>query len=135
MPDLRACLLASVFSIVAGFAAVPTFADDAVTPDRLLNADQEPGNWITHHKNYSAQRFSPLDQINGNTVKNLRVAWTYQMGGIEGGGIFTHGGLEGTPIAENGMLYVTDGWGSVYKLDTRGGQGKLLWKNGPEDRP
>ena len=46
-----------------------------------------------------------------------------QLGGVEGGGIWTHGGLEGTPIAENGFLYVTDGWGSVYKIDTHGGKG------------
>ena len=36
-----------------------------------------------------------------------------QLSGVEGGGIWTHGGLEGTPIAENGFMYVTDGWGSV----------------------
>jgi hypothetical protein len=48
--------------------------------------------------------------------ENLKVAWTMQLGGVEGGGIWTHGGLEGTPIVENGMMYVTDGWGSVYKI-------------------
>jgi alcohol dehydrogenase (cytochrome c) len=54
------------------------------------------------------------------------------LGGVEGGGIWTHGGLEGTPIAEDGILYVTDGWGSVYKIDTHGGHGKLLWKMDPK---
>ena len=44
-----------------------------------------------------------LDQINKDNVKNLQVAWTMQLGGVEGGGIWTHGGLEGTPIAENGF--------------------------------
>ena len=54
------------------------------------------------------------------------------LGGVEGGGIWTHGGLEGTPIVENGMMYVTDGWGSVYKIDTHGGKGTLLWKMDPK---
>jgi len=108
------------------------FAADEVTPDKLLNADSDPGNWLTHHKNYSAQRFSPLNQINKDNVKNLHVAWTMQLGGIEGGGIWSHGGLEGTPIAENGFLFVTDGWGSVYKIDTRGGQGKIVWRMDPK---
>jgi alcohol dehydrogenase (cytochrome c) len=107
-------------------------AADEMTSDRLVNADKEQGNWITHHKDYFAHRFTSLNEINANTVKNLKVAWTFQLGGVEGGGIWSHGGLEGTPIAENGILYVTDGWGSVYKIDTHGGQGKLLWKMDPK---
>src|SRR5271154_6689800 len=102
------------------------------TPQRLLDADKEQQNWITHHKNYSAQRFSTLDQINAGNVKGLKVAWTFQLGGVEGGGIWSHGGLEGTPIVENGIMFVTDGWGSVYKIDTKGGQPKLLWKMDPK---
>jgi alcohol dehydrogenase (cytochrome c) len=102
------------------------------TTQRLLDADKEQQNWITHHKNYSAQRFSTLDQINAGNVKDLKVAWTMQLGGVEGGGIWTHGGLEGTPIVEDGFMYVTDGWGSVYKIDTHGGKGNLLWKMDPK---
>ena len=102
------------------------------TTQRLLDADKEQQNWITHHKNYSAQRFSTLDQINAGNVKDLKVAWTMQLGGVEGGGIWTHGGLEGTPIVEDGFMYVTDGWGSVYKIDTHGGKGTLLWKMDPK---
>ncbi|MBV8096999.1 MAG: PQQ-binding-like beta-propeller repeat protein, partial [Acetobacteraceae bacterium] len=107
-------------------------SENQVTQARLLNADQEQGNWILHHKDYSAHRFSSLDQINRDNVKNLKVAWTMALGGVEGGGIWTHGGLEGTPIAENGFLYVTDGWGSVYKIDAHGGRGKLVWKMDPK---
>ena len=65
-------------------------------------------------------------------MKGLKVAWTYALGGIEGGGIWPHGGLEGTPIVEDGFIYVTDGWGSVYKLDIRDGAGKLVWKMDPQ---
>ena len=67
------------------------------------------------------------------TSKAWKVAWTMQLGGVEGGGIWTHGGLEGTPIVEDGFMYVTDGWGSVYKIDTHGGKGTLLWKMDPKD--
>src|SRR4030088_2256258 len=116
-----------------GFAApLPARAADEVTHDRLLNADKEPGNWLLHHKNFSATRFSSLKDINRDNVKSLKVAWTMHLGGAEGGGIWTHGGLEGTPIVENGFMYVTDGWGSVYKIDTHGGQGTLLWKMDPK---
>ncbi len=129
----RACVLALGCSAAALLAAAPArAAGDEMTQERLLNADKEQGNWITHHKDYSAHRFSTLDQINRETVKNLKVAFTVQLGGVEGGGIWAHGGLEGTPLAENGFLYVTDGWGSVYKIDAHGGQGKLLWKMDPK---
>ena len=124
------CLAAAVALILGSQSAV--FAADEVTPDKLLKADSDPGNWLTHHKDYSGQRFSPLNQINKDNVKNMHVAWTLQLGGIEGGGIWSHGGLEGTPIVENGFMYVTDGWGTVYKIDTKGGQAKLLWQMDPK---
>ncbi len=111
--------------------ATPALAASQTTMERLLNADNEPQNWLTHHQDYAAHRFSKLDQINAGNVKDLKVAWTYAMGGVEGGGIWPHGGLEGTPIVEDGAMYITDGWGSVYKLDISNGPGKLVWKMDP----
>jgi len=99
--------------------------------DKVLHADQHPENWITYHGTLDGQRYSRLDQINTQNVKNLKVAFTYVIGGIGGGGGWEHGGLEGTPLAEDGFLYVTDGWGAVYKLDVRK-NGKLVWKMDPE---
>jgi alcohol dehydrogenase (cytochrome c) len=128
---LRSALLATT-AAAACYFALPAYAADEMTQDRLLNADKETGNWLHHHKNYSATRFSSLKEINKDNVKNLKVAWTMHLSGVEGGGIWTHGGLEGTPIVENGMMYVTDGWGSVYKIDTHGGKGTLLWKMDPK---
>jgi len=128
---IRLALLAGV-AVAAVSWATPGWTADEVTQERLVNADTESGNWLLHHKDFSAHRFSDLSQINKDNVKNLHVAWTVQLGGVEGGGIWTHGGLEGTPIAENGFLYVTDGWGSVYKIDTHGGKGALVWKMDPK---
>jgi alcohol dehydrogenase (cytochrome c) len=131
---LRMCLLGSAVAL-AGTGVIGTLSASAaeeVTQERLLNADKEPGNWLLHHKNFSAHRYSSLNEINRDTIKNLKVAWTLHLGGVEGGGIWTHGGLEGTPIAENGVLYVTDGWGSIYKIDTHGGHGTLVWKMDPK---
>ena len=138
---LAGCAALAMNAATGAFAAdAPTVAAEVpqvakspdVTTERLLNADKEVGNWITHHGDYLGHRFSPLTEINKDTVKNLKVAWTLQLGGVEGGGIWTHGGLEGTPLAENGFLYVTDGWGSVYKIDTHGGKGTILWKMDPK---
>jgi len=124
--------LALTLLLGTAIAPAPARAGD-VTQERLLKAPEaEPQNWLHHHESYSGQRFSRLDQINAGNVKNLKVAWTFALGGIEKGGIWPHGGLEGTPIVEDGMMYVTDGWGSVYKLDVHGGSGKLVWKMDPK---
>ena len=141
----RLCVGSTALAVIFATAA---FAEDATptvkaetpvvakspetTSQRLLDADKEQGNWLTVGKNYSSHRFSTLDQINAGNVKDLKVAWTLQLGGVEGGGIWSHGGLEGTPIVEEGFMYVTDGWGSVYKIDTHGGKGVLLWKMDPK---
>src|SRR5260370_31716440 len=94
----------------SGFAGPRTArAADEVTRDRLLNADKEPANWLLHHKNFSATRFSSLKDINRDNVKSLNVAWTMHLGGVEASSIWAHGGLERTPIVENGFIFVTDG--------------------------
>ena len=40
-----------------------------VTYDRILNARSEPQNWLTYYGAYDGQRYSPLDQINTDNVK------------------------------------------------------------------
>jgi len=119
-------------ALAAGAFASSASAADDTTEQRLLNAPQEQGNWLHHHHDYTAQRYSPLNQINRGNVKGLHVAWTMALGGIEGGGIWSHGGLEGTPIVENGFMYITDGWGSIYKIDLHGDSGKLVWRMDPK---
>ena len=127
--------IARIASALAGAAMSATaFAAD-VTPDRLANSEREPQNWLNHHGNYEAHRFSGLDQINKSNVKNLKVAFTWAMGGAQGGGkdviVFPFAGLEGTPTAEDGFLYLTTGWGEVTKLDVRGGVPRQVWKFDP----
>ena len=51
-------------------AAYPARGAD-VTPDRLLNPDKEPQNWLMNHRTYDGQRFSPLARINRGNVKSL----------------------------------------------------------------
>ena len=88
----RVCLLALAGAATSVMGALPVSAADEVNQERLLNVDKEPGNWLHHHQNYSAHRFSTLKEVNRDNVKNLKVAWTMHLGGIEGGGIWSHGG-------------------------------------------
>src|SRR6185369_6928284 len=93
--------------LVGALLAVSAFAAD-VSWERLVNSEREPGNWLNHHGNLEAHRFSALDQINTGNVKQLTVAYTWAMAGTQGGGKeiikFPFAGLEGTPIAEDGFL-------------------------------
>ncbi|MGI3776291.1 MAG: PQQ-dependent dehydrogenase, methanol/ethanol family [Janthinobacterium lividum] len=117
---------------LAALLALPVRAMETVDQQALQSADENDADWLTYGKDLSAHRFTRLNQVNKETVKHLHVAWTMQLGGVEGGGIWSHGGLEGTPMVKDGLMYVTDGWGSIYKIDTHGGHGTLLWKMDPK---
>src|SRR6202140_5423819 len=115
-------------SLLAGsmLAAWPVLAAD-VTPERLLNPDNEPQNWLMNHRTYDGQRFSPLDKINKGNVKGLKLAYAVALGG-GAGNEFTNA----TPLAEDGFLYVTDSWGVLYKIDaTAGDVGRIVWRMDP----
>src|SRR6202163_1111529 len=122
---------ALVGSFLVSTALTPSHAAD-VTSERLLNPQRESQNWILHHGNYQGHRFSALKEIDTNTVKNMRLAYTVALSGFQSGGRYAFGNLEATPIVEDGMMYVPDGWGSVYAIDvTAGKKGTIKWKMDP----
>src|SRR5205814_2705790 len=97
------------------------------TWSRLINADQEPQNWLMNHRTYDAQRYSPLDRINKANVKQLKLAYAVALGGTSANEY-----LQSTPLAEDGYLYVVDQWGVVYKIDGRSGNmGRIVWRMDP----
>ncbi len=121
--SMRDALLASSVLLVSG----PAFAAD-VTPERLLNPDKEPQNWLMNHRTYDGQRFSPLARINRDNVKNLKLAYAVPLGGGAGNEYSV-----ATPLAEDGFLYVTDSWGVLYKIDgTSGNVGRIVWRMDPK---
>jgi hypothetical protein len=69
-------------SMLAGMtiAALPALAAE-VTPERLINADREPQNWLMNHRTYDSQRYSLLDKINKANVKSLKIAYAVAIGG------------------------------------------------------
>ncbi len=73
-------------------------------------------NWLTYHGDYRGLRYSPLSQINRQTVANLVPKWTYRVSGAR------H--LETTPIVFDGVMYVTDS-NEVDAIDAR--TGRQIW--------
>ena len=120
-------------SLLIATALTPAGAAD-MTFERSLNVAKEPQNWLLHHGNYEGHRFSALNEINTDTAKNLKVAFTVALGGFEGAGSrYRFGNLEATPLVEDGVMYVPDGWGSVYAIDvTSGKKGVFRWKFDPQ---
>ncbi|MEO1437848.1 MAG: PQQ-dependent dehydrogenase, methanol/ethanol family [Bacteroidota bacterium] len=95
---------------------------NAVDDHALLNADDNPGDWLTYGGNYQEDRYSTLDQINKENVKDLDLAWSLNLG--------TKRGIEATPIVANGIMYLTGPWSIVYAIDAR--TGTKLWTYDPK---
>src|SRR5437660_851975 len=95
--------------------------------DRLVNAQNEPHNWLLMNGDYGATRYSKLTQINRDNVRNLRLVWALALGGMQDVG---QNGPENevNPLIDNGFMYTTDGWGTVYKIDARNpNKGEFVW--------
>jgi quinohemoprotein ethanol dehydrogenase len=122
----RPGLVALIMAVIAAGAPVESASPAAQLPtidsSRDKNADRAPGNWLTHGRTYQEDRFSPLDEINDQTVKRLGLAWFYDLD--------TDRGQEATPLVLDGVMYTTSAWSKVFALDAA--TGKLLWSYDPE---
>jgi len=105
------------FFILAA-SAIPLAAQGLpVTSDRLLKADHEPGNWLMYSSTYNSWRYSLLDQINTETVKNLRPKWLFQAR--------SENKFETTPLVVDGIMYLTRPENDVFALDAE--TGRVMW--------
>jgi alcohol dehydrogenase (cytochrome c) len=125
--DATAWTFASATAAVGTLLATTTMVRAAdVTYERLL--EPEPQNWLSHHRDYGAQRHSPLQAIDRSTVKNLKLMFAVPLGGRSAGE-----SIQATPLVDDGHMYTVDSWGVVYKIDVRSGTaGKIVWKMDPK---
>jgi len=93
-----------------------------VDGERIINADEEPGNWLAHGRNYQEDRYSPLTAIDTDSVDDLGLAWYWDTD--------TTRGLESTPIVVDGIMFNTGSWSVVWAHDAK--TGELLWEYDPE---
>ena len=128
---LRITAVAAVLAVVSGAAVLHAQYTMTVNKERLVNAQNEPQNWLMMNGDYGATRYSKLSQINRENVKNLRMVWALALGGMQDAG---QNGPENevNPLIDNGFMYTTDGWGTVYKIDARDpSHGKFVWVADP----
>jgi PQQ-dependent dehydrogenase (methanol/ethanol family) len=108
---LFSCLLGLLISGSASATAV----DSAAITD--------PGNeWLNYGRDYTEQRYSPLQQINTSNVERLGLAWSFTYP--------TQRVMESTPLLHEGVLYTTSAWSRVFALDAA--TGALLWEFDPQ---
>jgi quinohemoprotein ethanol dehydrogenase len=96
----------------AAAAAQTSFAN--ITRERLLNADAEPGEWMTEGRDFGKSHHSPLDQINLDNIDRLGFAWEYKT--------TTSRGMEANPIVVDGVLFTSGTTGRAYALDAVTGE-------------
>jgi alcohol dehydrogenase (cytochrome c) len=122
--------------MLAIFCAIGAIARPAaaaeVTQERLRNAPNDPQNWLMVHRDYNNSRHSPLSEVNRDTVKDLKLKFLLSIGGTATGGTM-RGKEEGTPLVDDGFMYVVDTWNRVMKFDVRSGtQAIPLWRYDPK---
>ncbi|MCW5697668.1 MAG: PQQ-binding-like beta-propeller repeat protein [Bauldia sp.] len=103
--------------------AIPASAESAVTFDRLANP--EPENVLTAYVNYQGWRYSTLDQINKDTIGDLRLVFAAPLA-MQGG---LGGNLQSAALVDDGFIYTVDMTGSLVKLDAGSGvTATQLWR-------
>jgi quinohemoprotein ethanol dehydrogenase len=101
----------------AHIRAVTTAVDDAA----IRNNAATTKDWLNYGLDYAETRFSKLNQITTENVKNLGLMWTFNLESIRG--------VEATPIVVDGIMYVSTSWSVVHAVDAR--TGKKIWTYDP----
>jgi PQQ-dependent dehydrogenase (methanol/ethanol family) len=112
--------------LLATVAFIAT-AGSAHANDEVMKLQKDPNNWAMQLGDYSGKRYSPLDQITTQNVKNLKVDWSFSTGVLRG--------HEGGPLVIGDVMYVHTPFPNlVYALSIKE-KGKILWKYEPRQDP
>lgn len=112
--------------LLATVACIAT-AGSAYANDEVMKLQKDPNNWAMQLGDYSGKRYSPLDQITTQNVKNLKVDWSFSTGVLRG--------HEGGPLVIGDVMYVHTPFPNlVYALSIKE-KGRILWKYEPRQDP
>ena len=96
----------------------PSFAP--VSYNEILNDEKSTNDVLTYGMGQKGQRFSPLTQVNKDTVKDLVSVWNFSFGGEK------QRGQESQPLVKDGVMYVTASYSRMYAIDLASGE--ELWQ-------
>src|SRR5436190_17837338 len=87
------------------------------------------GDWTSFGGDNGSTRYSPLDQITRDNVRNLQVAWTFKTDNLAPAAVAQN---QSTPIMAKGILYFTAGpRRNVIAVDA--GTGETQWVYRPDE--
>ena len=112
------------FSLIAFLltAASNNGTAETVVDDAALANDKDGTNWLAYGRTYSEQRYSPLEQIDATSVKQLGLDWFLDLPDGRS--------LIGTPLVVDGILYFTGSYSKTRAVDVK--TGKVLWEYDPK---
>src|SRR5262245_10302897 len=110
-------------SLMTAVLLAPTSLGAQTEPDPSRVPAQE---WLTPGGNLGNQRYSSLDQITTSNVNQLKGQWVTHLGS----GLGAKYSFEGTPIVQNGVMYIATGNDDVFALDARTGQEIWQYQSG-----
>ncbi|AHJ62110.1 Alcohol dehydrogenase [Granulibacter bethesdensis] len=114
---LASASLCAVLGVAAG-------ATSAMAEDKLIELSKSNENWLMPGRTYEAQNYSPLKQITTKNVKDLKVAWTFSDGVLNG--------HEGAPLIVNNTMYVTGPFPNRTFALGLDNPGRIIWENNPK---
>ena len=101
---------------VAGILSATSAFAEGVTEELLANDTASTGDVLTNGMGRHLQRYSPLDILNKDNVKNLVPAWAFSLGGEK------QRGQETQPIVHDGVMYITGSYSRLYAIDVKTGE-------------
>ena len=107
-------------SILVSFGA-------AASAESLVEMQKDAKQWVMPAGDFANQRYSTLDMINKDNVKDMVPAWTFSTGVLRG--------HEGAPLVIGDTMYVHTPFPNiVYALDLKN-DGAIKWKYEPKQDP
>ncbi len=94
-------------------------AGSSLEAQPLERRHRDPENWLSYDRDNTSRRYSPLAEINGDNIAELRVEWVYQFPRLPPRS-------EATPLVKDGYMYVTVGGEEGHALDAR--TGRPIWE-------
>lgn len=95
-------------------------AQSAVTDKMIEDDAKTPGDIVSWGIGQQGQRYSPLKQINAQTINKLVPVWSFSFGGEK------QRGQESQPLIHDGKMFVTASYSRIFALDAK--TGAKLWK-------
>ncbi len=107
--------------LIYALLAAQAMAAGTTVDNAALRNDADGHNWAAYGRTFDETHYSPLTEINRDTVPRLNLAWTLDLDVTNN---------LSTPLAVEGVIYVASGYSIVHAVDAK--TGKLLWRYDPD---